>query len=520
MRVVVRVDASIEIGSGHVMRCLTLAEMLKENGANVQFICRKHKGNLISNIISKGFNVLVLKASVSSKFDDKLPHSHWLGVTQKQDSKECLSFLKESQVDWLILDHYGIDEEWQEYLGGNYQQLMVIDDLADRKHQCNILLDQTFGRRKKDYKGLVPETCELIVGSQYALLRPEFNNWRQYSLERRKKPVIRELLINMGGIDNKNFTKLVLEEIFRCNLPKEINITIIMGLLSPHLESIKIMAKQLQYKTNVKVQVGNYAEIMANSDIAIGASGITTWERCCLGLPTVQLVTAENQLFLAEVLSNQKIIKLVRKTSELKKLLESAADWVPDISISAKNICTGLGVYKIFNKLINTKINLEEFGEVNLESYVNASKNDKALALKMRNHSKVRRFMFNQQKISEDEHKNFIQKLTERTDIRYFLVKQYKKVIGTINFTEINLHNSIEFGIYANPYEKNKNSGRILELAASHYAFNELGVRKIKLKVLTNNIKAINFYKKSGFELINMTKVNKKNVFCMEKKNN
>ena len=520
MRVVIRVDASIEIGSGHVIRCLTLAEILKENGANVQFICRKHKGNLISNIISKGFSVLELEASASIKLDDKLLHSHWLGATQKQDSADCLSFLKQSRLDWLIVDHYGIDEDWQKYLKGNYQQLMVIDDLADRKHQCDILLDQTFGRQKKDYKDLVSETCGLIVGSQYALLRPEFNNWRQYSLDRRKHPVIRELLINMGGMDTQNITEMVLKEIGNCNLPKDINITIVMGTLSSHLESIKVLAKELPYRADVKVEVSNLGEIMANSDISIGASGITTWERCCLGLPTIQLVTADNQIFLAETLSNQNIVKLVKKTSELKKLLESASDWVTDISISAKNICNGLGVYKIFNKLTDLKIDLDEFGEVKLENYVNTSKNDKTLTLNMRNHSMVRKFMFNQKEISEDSHIKFIQTLAERTDIRYFLVKRNQKVIGSINFSRMNLDNSIEFGIYTNPFEKNNNAGRILEAAATHYAFYELGVKKIKLKVLTNNDRAINFYKKSGFELINMKKINKKDVFCMEKINN
>ena len=112
MRIVIRVDASLEIGSGHLMRCLTLAEILKENGANVQFITRKHKGNLINNISSKGFSVLELEASSSNKLDDKLLHSHWLGATQKQDAECCINFLKESRVDWLIVDHYGIDENW------------------------------------------------------------------------------------------------------------------------------------------------------------------------------------------------------------------------------------------------------------------------------------------------------------------------------------------------------------------------------------------------------------------------
>jgi UDP-2,4-diacetamido-2,4,6-trideoxy-beta-L-altropyranose hydrolase/UDP-4-amino-4,6-dideoxy-N-acetyl-beta-L-altrosamine N-acetyltransferase len=517
MRVVFRVDASLEIGSGHVMRCLALAEILKENGANVEFICRKHNGNLISNIISKGFSVLELKNDIASKQKHKLPHSHWLGSSQKQDSEDCLNFLKQSRVDWLIVDHYGIDEEWQIYLKGNYQKLMVIDDLADRNHQCDLLLDQTFNRQKKDYKDLVPESCELILGSQFALLRKEFNNLRNYSLDRRRAPVFKELLINMGAMDNLNTTRMVLEGVGNCNLPKDINVTVVMGGLSPHIESIQELAKKIAYRVVVKVEVNNLAEIMANSDIAIGASGTTTWERCCLGLPSIQFVAAENQIYLAENLSNMNIIKLVKEASELKDLLEYSSDWISNVSNSAQNICSGRGVYKIFNKLSDLKINLDNFGEVILENYVNTSMKDQDLILSMRNHSSIRKFMFNQKEISRDSHIKFIKALSEKADIRYFLVKINERVIGSINFSQINVNKSVEFGIYTNPFEKNNNTGRILEAAASNFAFNKLGVKKISLKVLADNKRAINFYKKSGFVLSNSKKFNKKDVYCMEK---
>jgi UDP-2,4-diacetamido-2,4,6-trideoxy-beta-L-altropyranose hydrolase len=519
MRVVIRADASLEIGAGHIMRCLALAEILKNNGAHVQFICRKHKGHLIGKIISKGFSVLELKVSTSIKNDDKLFHSNWLGATQKKDSADCLSFLKQSRVDWLIVDHYGIDEVWQRNLKGYYQQLMVIDDLADRKHQCDILLDQTFGRVKKDYKNLVSETCELILGSKYALLRPEFNNWRSYSLNRRKIPEIKELLINMGGMDTENATEILLHEIAKCILPKDINITIVLGSFSKYLESIETLANELPYKVNVKVEVSNLAEIMANSDIAIGSSGSSTWERCCLGLPTIQLVSADNQFFLAQKLSSHNIVKLLEHPSDLKKLLETAQDWFEDFGNAGRKVCSGLGVYKIFNKLTDLKIELNEFGEISLESYANISEADKVLTLNMRNHSEVKKFMFNKKEIPKNEHINFIQKLADRTDIRYFLIKQNTKVIGSINFTQINLYNSVEFGIYTNPFEDNKNAGKILESVASNYAFNELGVKKILLKVLNDNKRAINFYKKSGFRFINNKKDIEKDFSCMEKLN-
>ena len=220
MKVVFRVDASIQMGTGHVMRCLTLAQVLKENGADTGFICRKHEGNLIDKIHSSGFNVHELEVIEELEVDNKLAHSHWLWATQQQDADDCIGILKKEKIDWLIVDHYGIDQNWQKILNGYYSKLMIIDDLADRKHQCDILLDQTFGRQQEDYLALTPEGCHILLGSLYALLRPEFFKWRAYSLERRSKPKFKQLLINMGGVDVHNVTENILEELKKLNINK------------------------------------------------------------------------------------------------------------------------------------------------------------------------------------------------------------------------------------------------------------------------------------------------------------
>ncbi|MBT6049744.1 MAG: UDP-2,4-diacetamido-2,4,6-trideoxy-beta-L-altropyranose hydrolase, partial [Candidatus Scalindua sp.] len=251
MKVVFRVDASLAMGTGHVMRCLTLAQVLKKNGANVEFICRKHKGSLIDKIRSNGFVVYELELYGKADVDTSLAHSHWLGVTQRQDADDCVDILKAEKLDWLIVDHYALDEQWQKKLKPYYEKLIVIDDLADRKHQCDILLDQTFGRQQEDYLTLTPEDCKLLLGSQYALLRPEFTEWRGVSLERRSKPEFKQLLINMGGVDVDNVTEKALDELKICNLPNDLKITVVMGGSAPHLESVKSKAIVLPYKTEV-----------------------------------------------------------------------------------------------------------------------------------------------------------------------------------------------------------------------------------------------------------------------------
>jgi UDP-2,4-diacetamido-2,4,6-trideoxy-beta-L-altropyranose hydrolase len=336
------------------MRCLTLAKALKENGANIEFICRKHEGSITNKIRLSGFNVFELEEHVEKKYDKKLLHSHWLGATQQQDSKDCIRILQQTKVDWLIVDHYGIDEDWEKNLTSCCDKLMVIDDLADRKHECDILLDQTFGRQRLDYKNFVLESCTMLLGTQYALLRPEFSQWREYSLKRRQKSQFKQLLINMGGVDVNNITKEILNEISKCDLPNDINIVIIMGSTAPHINSIEVMVRNFPYHVEVRADVHNMAEIMANSDLAIGATGATTWERCCLGLPTIQLVVAENQAFSAKNLGKENIGRLIKDIQELGGLLDGMNKWMQKSGQSAAKICDGLGVFRVLNAMERT----------------------------------------------------------------------------------------------------------------------------------------------------------------------
>jgi len=352
MKVVFRVDASLQMGTGHVMRCLTLAQALKYNEANIEFICRKHEGNLIDKIRLNGFNVHELE--VLEKVDDKLAHSHshshWLGATQQQDADDCLDILKAEKTNWLIVDHYALDEQWQKRLKPYYEKLIVIDDLADRKHQCDVLLDQNFGRSYQDYKDLVPASAKLLMGSEYALLRSEFEKYRQYSLDRRKDEKFKKLLVNMGGADQDNITGKVIERLQVAKLPKDLEITVVMGKTAPHLASVITSTNKLPYRSEVKVDVDNMAELMANADIAIGASGATTWERCCLGLPTIQLITAYNQEFIARKLNKINAIKLV-EIDDVVENLENFQYWMKSTGESASKVTNGTGIKRILDCL-------------------------------------------------------------------------------------------------------------------------------------------------------------------------
>lgn len=363
-----RADASLQIGTGHVMRCLTLAEALVAKGAECQFICRAHAGNLIEFIRSKGYVTHALPidslATASSTAPGSAPstaelaHSHWLGATQAQDAEACAPILAAERPDWLIVDHYALDARWERALAPHYCKLMVIDDLADRPHACDLLLDQTFGREETDYRSLVPDSCRLLCGSQYALLRPEFASLRAYSLQRRARPALRELLITMGGVDKDNATGQVLQALRTCPLPADCRITVVMGGTAPWLDEVRKQAQHMPWPTRVLVGVSDMAQLMADSDLAIGAAGATSWERCCLGLPTAMMVLAENQRYAASLLEVAGAVRtllfeptLVQQLSNLILEATDASDCLKNIASAASQITDAQGCSRVTDLL-------------------------------------------------------------------------------------------------------------------------------------------------------------------------
>lgn len=335
-----RADASLKIGTGHVMRCLTLAQTLKENGVNVEFICRKHKGNLIKKIRSTGFYTHELELLGESKIDDKLAHSSWLGVTQQKDIEDCIDILKHEKTDYLIVDHYGLDEQWQKSLKPYSKKLMVIDDLADRIFFCDVLLNQNLGSHKDDYKNKVPKDCELLLGSKYALLRPEFSKLRNQALEKRKntKEII-NILVSMGGGEN-NITYDVLQQ-----LDDRFHVVVVLSKGSPYNEMIQTYVKNKNIK--VIIETDNMASLMMEADLAIGAGGSASWERCCLGLPTIIYKTADNQEDVVKNLEQLGAVIIAKNLQDDLQMIMSDFSLWKGLSNKAQAICDGLGVKRI-----------------------------------------------------------------------------------------------------------------------------------------------------------------------------
>lgn len=312
------------------MRCLTLAEKLRLHGANITFICREHAGNLFNLIEEKKF--LVLKLPPPNKdWDIPLltPHSNWLGVPWFIDAEETRSILQGNSVDLLIIDHYAINDKWEQAVKDMVKNIMVIDDLADRKHQCDLLLDVTLLEKDSNrYHPLVPPHCKIYLGPDYVLLRPEF--YQEKDQMKVRTGSVKRILIFFGGFDHTNETGKALSSFLELGRD-DIEVDVVVGQQNIHKHKLIAICKQYS-NLHFHCQVNNIANLMRLADLSIGAGGTTTWERCYLGLPTIVWSIAENQKLICETLGKMKIIKYLGEihsvsqaliTKQLNKLIEN-----------------------------------------------------------------------------------------------------------------------------------------------------------------------------------------------------
>jgi UDP-2,4-diacetamido-2,4,6-trideoxy-beta-L-altropyranose hydrolase len=309
MNVVIRVDASITIGTGHVMRCLTLASALRARGSTVTFICREHEGHLCDHIEASSFAICRLPApeQTASAFE-RDDYAAWLGVPQGIDADQTLGRLNkdDTPADWLVVDHYGLDAVWQNRVRNLALNVLVIDDIANRPHACQILLDQNLNRSPEErYRSLVPQHSRFLLGPQYALLRREFTE--AASERRRRSGNISRILIFFGGTDLSGETFKACRAV-ATEMPNDVTVDVVAGAANPRREELASFCRT-DARFHYHHQIANMAELIGDADLAIGAGGTTAWERTFLGLPTITVAVAENQVDGSEALAAQGAIR-------------------------------------------------------------------------------------------------------------------------------------------------------------------------------------------------------------------
>lgn len=306
-QVVFRVDASVEMGLGHLTRCLTLADALAADGARSCFLMRSHAAALAYLAESRGHSVRLLSdplARPAGADDGGGPYAHWLPTNWLEDADQTRSALDEiGAAEWLIVDHYALDARWEQVCRRNGMRILAIDDLADRDHDCELLLDQNLVQGMETrYRGRVPAACVQLLGPGYSVLRPEFVAQRRLLAPRDGS--IGRILICFGGSDPTNETAKALAAIARLAHPS-LAVDAVIGLSNPHADSVARLCGGLS-GAELHRGANNIAELMRRADLSIGAGGVMSWERCCLGLPVIAVHIASNQVGALEALAAER----------------------------------------------------------------------------------------------------------------------------------------------------------------------------------------------------------------------
>ncbi len=431
MQCIFRVDASRDIGTGHVMRCLTLAGSLREQGAQCRFISREHEGNLIELIRERGFETVAL--SREPALPDLLSdgYEHWLGGDWEGDAAATMAAFEARRPDWVVVDHYALDARWEAQIRPHCHRLMVIDDLANRNHECDLLLDQNaVADAEGRYVEKVPVHCHLMLGPGYALLQPQYAEL--HAKARPRSGAIQRVLVYFGGADTQNLTGLAVEALLALARP-DIAVDVVVDPVHPHAEAL---AASVAAHGNFTVhgRLPTLAPLMMSADLAIGAGGATSWERCCLGLPALIITLAENQRPIAAELDRLGVLRWLGHEGEVSvdTLIQSleelfsgglAASW----SQRSLSLVDGFGAARVGEELLLS-------AHTPLRARL-AEPRDETLLLSWANDPLVRLNSFTQEVISPDNHHRWFQKRLADAACRiYVLETELGRAVGQVRF--------------------------------------------------------------------------------------
>jgi UDP-2,4-diacetamido-2,4,6-trideoxy-beta-L-altropyranose hydrolase len=494
VKILLRTDASADIGTGHVMRCSTLAEELQAQGACIYFACRLLPDNLKSMLLAKGFSVYLLD-NIPEKTESNtyvLPHSHWLDISQTEDASATLSAIKNDTFDWIIVDHYALDKSWEEVMRPVAKRIMVIDDLADREHACDLLFDQNFYLDQHNrYNRLIPKDCRMLVGPEYALLRNEFKVCRRQAGIRTGN--VKSILVFFGGVDQFDFTSKAVLALSNMR-DTALTVDVVIGAQHPAREAL--ISSCATFGFNLHIQTSHMAELMLKADLSIGAGGGAVWERACLKLPTISIAIAEHQITQLKDLSQtgmvysfdshdvtslqiQKHVEALIENQALRHLL----------SVNSAALVDGAGAIKVARVLLTA---------TQLDMRLATIADEKDL-YEWRNHPKIREVSFNEQVITLEQHTQWFRNTLSNPNRLLLIGEMKENPVGVVRF-DID-GNSAEVSIYLIQENHHKGLGQSLLSSAEQWLKeNKTNISVIKANVIERNSISQRFFTHAGYE--------------------
>jgi UDP-2,4-diacetamido-2,4,6-trideoxy-beta-L-altropyranose hydrolase len=491
-RIAFRTDASKLIGTGHFMRCITLADALKKSGAQIRFISRNLPVHLRDVLAAKDMELASLPSDETLSFPGDLAHASWLRTSQAEDAQATVQALSGQSWDWLVVDHYALDARWESALRGTAKKIMVIDDIADRQHDCDVLLDQNYyAEMQTRYSGKVPSHCELLLGPRYALLRDEFRKFREQIMPR--TGVVNRILVFFGGVDADNYTGQAIEALSVIDI-RGIHVDVVVGAQHPCCEQIKTACVQHGFVCHV--QTNKMAELMAAADLAIGAGGSATWERCCLGLPSLVFCTADNQQKQLADAAREGLLYAPEVSADLSRTIQrhvcaliENANLREFISRNCMQAVNGRGVLRVITSL--------GMGGIKIRM---ARADDSEKLFRVRNHPSIRAVSRNANVIDWQDHQSWFASVLNNPEKMLLIGQDSESSVGVVRFDKLN--DEAEISIYVIPGGASSGLGQCLLQSAEQWLIaNHPEIRKICAQVLGANEPSQRLFSGAGYQV-------------------
>ena len=497
MRVAIRADSSAVVGAGHVMRDIALAQELAARGAKVCFVCRQIVEAQLEVIRRNGFALALLPGT-----DDGsillADHSSWLGASWQRDVEETLAAVDAAGgVDWLIVDHYSLNAAWHSRMRTAGCRIAVIDDLADREYDCDLLVDQGIGADPvARYRGRVPRAALVLCGSRFALLRAEFRE--ALKLRGARDGQVRRVLVSYGGIDRAGETLKALSVLAGLESPPAADVVI--GAANPHRDEIEIRAAALPF-VRLHVDTLRMAELTSQSDLAFGNAGGSALERCCLGLPSIVTVSAANQEQGAQALRKTGAALVLGNASEVSvEQLRTALiglmalpSTVRSMGDHAVAICDGEGARRVVSRMeaLTMVLRLAQPGDCDA-------------LLTWRNHEANRRHAFDSSAISAATHEAWFFRCLKNPATVLLVAEDSGGPVGVLRY---DVKDAVaKVSVYLVPDRLGRGAGSVLlRLGEDWLAQHRPETRRIEAEILAANIPSMISFGEAGYVSVKHT---------------
>ena len=492
MKILFRCDGGVIRGSGHLVRCMTLADILKQAGHFITFACRADAGPLLALIEDKGFNLFIMPAPDAPPVKTE---EIWSETTQAADFHLCRDLLKDQSFDWIILDHYGLSRPWEALARAVTHKIMVIDDLANRPHDCDFLLDQNeYADKNARYNGFLPSACQTFLGAEFALMREEF-----YDARRHLKPIpatIKKMMILMGSTDYHGLTLRLMNLLVPQLGNGQLEVHVVTGVNNRDKDSIQALASERPaFKLHINHQ--KISDLMLDTDLAFGAGGTATWEMCCLGVPLLLLTFADNQIQVArdgdrigfarylghyDTLDDAKILSAVNELSRDPAQRQNMRE------ISC-NLTDGLGARRIAAAIIAEDVTLRP-----------ATQTDSTDILKWRNDPVTREMSLTTEEISPEEHEAWLTKKLASPDTLLLIAEYDGQKAGCLRY---DLSDQAIVSINLNPAWRGHGLGPAILHRGEAYI--PATITSLSAEIKADNAPSIRAFESAGFKLSHKT---------------